>query len=83
MPQINYHKYSKSECSVSICSEFEAIRDHALRVPETTEEMMELIAFVERARTVGILDLALRIQVKQTNKQTKNKTQKPRNYHEL
>ncbi|EDL24717.1 mCG120479 [Mus musculus] len=43
-------------------SEFEAIRDHALRVPETTEEMMELIAFVERARTVGILDLALRIQ---------------------
>ncbi|XP_017171730.1 dynein axonemal heavy chain 12 isoform X1 [Mus musculus] len=46
----------------SICSEFEAIRDHALRVPETTEEMMELIAFVERARTVGILDLALRIQ---------------------
>ncbi|XP_029397555.1 dynein heavy chain 12, axonemal [Mus pahari] len=46
----------------SICSEFEAIREHALRVPETTEEMMELIAFVERARTIGILDLALRIQ---------------------
>ncbi|XP_031217595.1 dynein heavy chain 12, axonemal [Mastomys coucha] len=46
----------------SICSEFEVIKEHALRVPETTEEMMELIAFVERARTIGIQDLALRIQ---------------------
>ncbi|XP_052045898.1 dynein axonemal heavy chain 12 [Apodemus sylvaticus] len=46
----------------SICSEFEAIKEHALRVPETTEEMMELIAYVERARTIGIHDLALRIQ---------------------
>lgn len=46
----------------SICSEFEAIKDHALRVPDTTEEMMELIAFVEKARTKGIRDLASRIQ---------------------
>lgn len=46
----------------SICSEFEAIKDHALRVPETTEEMMELISFVEKARTKGIHDLASRIQ---------------------
>ncbi|XP_076787402.1 dynein axonemal heavy chain 12 isoform X1 [Arvicanthis niloticus] len=46
----------------AICSEFEAIKEHALRVPETTEEMMELIAYVERARTIGIQDLALRIQ---------------------
>ncbi|KAG8523853.1 Dynein heavy chain 7, axonemal [Galemys pyrenaicus] len=42
-------------------SEFEAIKDHALKVPETTEEMMELIAYVEKARTSGIQELALRI----------------------
>nr|Q923J6.2 RecName: Full=Dynein axonemal heavy chain 12; AltName: Full=Bm259 [Rattus norvegicus] len=46
----------------SICSEFETIKEHALRVPETTEEMMELIAFIEKARTTGIQNLAQRIQ---------------------
>ncbi|XP_046502836.1 dynein axonemal heavy chain 12 isoform X9 [Equus quagga] len=46
----------------SICSEFEAIKEHALKVPETTEEMMDLISYVEKARTVGIRDLILRIQ---------------------
>ncbi|XP_035314658.1 dynein heavy chain 12, axonemal isoform X2 [Cricetulus griseus] len=46
----------------AICSEFEAIKDHALRVPETTEEMMELISYVEKARTSGIHDLGVRIQ---------------------
>nr|XP_044991758.1 dynein axonemal heavy chain 12 [Jaculus jaculus] len=46
----------------AICSEFEAIKEHALRVPETTEEMMELIAYIEKARISGIHDLALRIQ---------------------
>uniref|UniRef100_A0A2K6K6A7 Dynein axonemal heavy chain 12 n=1 Tax=Rhinopithecus bieti TaxID=61621 RepID=A0A2K6K6A7_RHIBE len=38
----------------SICSEFEAIKEHALKVPETTEEMMDLISYVEKARTTGI-----------------------------
>uniref|UniRef100_A0A8C6FPB3 Dynein axonemal heavy chain 12 n=1 Tax=Moschus moschiferus TaxID=68415 RepID=A0A8C6FPB3_MOSMO len=45
----------------SICSEFEAIKEHALKVPETTEEMMELISYVEKARTVGIQELVSRI----------------------
>ncbi|XP_006862182.1 PREDICTED: dynein heavy chain 12, axonemal [Chrysochloris asiatica] len=45
----------------SICSEFEAIREHALKVPDTTEEMMEMITFVENARTCGIQELILRI----------------------
>ncbi|XP_058438165.1 dynein axonemal heavy chain 12 isoform X2 [Marmota monax] len=49
----------ENEC---ICSEFEAIKDHALKVPETTEEMMDLISYVEKARTIGIQELALRIQ---------------------
>ncbi|XP_023571552.1 dynein heavy chain 12, axonemal isoform X1 [Octodon degus] len=53
-------KYRKeNEC---ICSEFEAIREHALKIPETTEEMMDLIAYIEKARTVRIQELALRIQ---------------------
>ncbi|KAF4024010.1 hypothetical protein G4228_015792 [Cervus hanglu yarkandensis] len=45
----------------SICSEFEAVKEHALKVPETTEEMMELISYVEKARTVGIQELVSRI----------------------
>ncbi|XP_021099628.1 dynein heavy chain 12, axonemal [Heterocephalus glaber] len=49
----------ENEC---ICSEFEAIKERALKVPETTEEMMDLIAYVEKARTVRIQELALRIQ---------------------
>ncbi|XP_055985527.1 dynein axonemal heavy chain 12 [Sorex fumeus] len=46
----------------SICNEFEAIREHALKVPESTEEMMELISYIEKARTTGIQDLISRIQ---------------------
>nr|XP_020824639.1 dynein heavy chain 12, axonemal isoform X5 [Phascolarctos cinereus] len=46
----------------SICIEFENIKEHALKVPETTEEMMELISYVENARTKGVQELALRIQ---------------------
>uniref|UniRef100_A0A8C6W3B9 Dynein heavy chain 12, axonemal n=1 Tax=Nannospalax galili TaxID=1026970 RepID=A0A8C6W3B9_NANGA len=53
-------KYRKE--NESICSEFEAVKEHALKVPETTEEMMELIAYVEKARTIGIQELAARIQ---------------------
>ncbi|XP_078207368.1 dynein axonemal heavy chain 12 isoform X11 [Callithrix jacchus] len=53
-------KYRKeNEC---ICSEFEAIKEHALKVPETTEEMMDLITYVEKARTAGIEELISRIQ---------------------
>uniref|UniRef100_A0A8C0K181 Dynein axonemal heavy chain 12 n=1 Tax=Canis lupus dingo TaxID=286419 RepID=A0A8C0K181_CANLU len=48
----------ENEC---ICSDFEAIKEHALKVPGTTEEMMDLIAYVEKSRTIGIQELALRI----------------------
>ncbi|XP_070246928.1 dynein axonemal heavy chain 12 isoform X4 [Myotis yumanensis] len=50
---------SENEC---ICSEFEAIKEHALKIPETTEEMMDLIAYVEKARTIRMQDLISRIQ---------------------
>ncbi|XP_059519194.1 dynein axonemal heavy chain 12 [Myotis daubentonii] len=50
---------NENEC---ICSEFEAIKEHALKIPETTEEMMDLIAYVEKARTIRMQDLILRIQ---------------------
>uniref|UniRef100_A0A2K5KRQ5 Dynein axonemal heavy chain 12 n=1 Tax=Cercocebus atys TaxID=9531 RepID=A0A2K5KRQ5_CERAT len=53
-------KYRKE--NERICSEFEAIKEHALKVPETTEEMMDLISYVEKARTAGIEELILRIQ---------------------
>ncbi|XP_012658003.1 dynein heavy chain 12, axonemal [Otolemur garnettii] len=45
-----------------ICSEFEAIKERALKIPETTEEMMDMISYIERARTVGIVELSSRIQ---------------------
>ncbi|KFO19799.1 Dynein heavy chain 7, axonemal [Fukomys damarensis] len=43
--------------------EFEAIKERALKVPETTEEMMDLIAYIEKARTIKIQELVLRIQL--------------------
>uniref|UniRef100_A0A8D0GGB1 Dynein heavy chain 12, axonemal n=1 Tax=Sphenodon punctatus TaxID=8508 RepID=A0A8D0GGB1_SPHPU len=44
-----------------ICKEFEMIKEHALKVPETTEEMMEMIEYVEKAKTTGIQQLLVRI----------------------
>ncbi|XP_069721684.1 dynein axonemal heavy chain 12 [Phaenicophaeus curvirostris] len=44
-----------------ICREFEAIKECALKVPETTEEMMETIAYIKKAKTEGIQDLLLRV----------------------
>ncbi|XP_037760095.1 dynein axonemal heavy chain 12 isoform X2 [Chelonia mydas] len=45
-----------------ICKEFETIKERALKVPETTEEMMEMIAYVEKAKTTGIQALLIKIQ---------------------
>lgn len=46
-----------------ICNEFENIKERALKVPETTEEMMESIAFIDKAKTIGIQKLYERIKV--------------------
>ncbi|XP_060622080.2 dynein axonemal heavy chain 12 [Anolis sagrei] len=45
----------------SICDEFEAIKVRALKVPQTTEEMMESIACIDKAKTIGIQQLYERI----------------------
>ncbi|NXE11184.1 DYH7 protein, partial [Lophotis ruficrista] len=44
-----------------ICREFEAIKERALKVPETTEEMVEMIDYVQKVKTKGIQELLLRI----------------------
>ncbi|XP_010215324.1 PREDICTED: dynein heavy chain 12, axonemal [Tinamus guttatus] len=44
-----------------ICREFEAIKERALKVPETTEEMMETIAYIKKTKMKGIPELLLRI----------------------
>lgn len=46
-----------------ICREFEAIRECALKVPETTEEMVETVAYVKKVKDKDIKDLLLRIKV--------------------
>ncbi|XP_063147830.1 dynein axonemal heavy chain 12 [Candoia aspera] len=53
--------YNHRDENKMICSEFEAIKERALKVPETTEEMMESIAFIEKAKTIGIQKLYERI----------------------
>ncbi|XP_078517697.1 dynein axonemal heavy chain 12 [Lissotriton helveticus] len=40
-----------------ICNEFEQIKERALKVPETTEDMIEMMAFVEHAKFKGIEEL--------------------------
>ncbi|XP_021325607.1 dynein axonemal heavy chain 12 isoform X2 [Danio rerio] len=52
---------SHHQCSLQICEEFEAIRDRALKVPETTEEMMEMITYINQVKTKGIEELNNRI----------------------
>uniref|UniRef100_A0A8B9ZYI3 Dynein axonemal heavy chain 12 n=1 Tax=Anas zonorhyncha TaxID=75864 RepID=A0A8B9ZYI3_9AVES len=44
-----------------ICREFETIKERALKVPETTEEMMETIAYIKEVKIKGVQDLLLRI----------------------
>ena len=51
-----------SVLSISICKEFETIQERALKVPESSEEMMEMITYVEKARIEGIKGLKERIE---------------------
>ncbi|KTG42929.1 hypothetical protein cypCar_00000501 [Cyprinus carpio] len=48
---------SHHNCSLHICKEFEAIRDRALKVPETTEDMIEMITYIDQVKTKGIEEL--------------------------
>ncbi|XP_068019795.1 dynein axonemal heavy chain 12 isoform X1 [Melanerpes formicivorus] len=44
-----------------ICREFEAITERALKIPKTTEEMIETIHYIKDVKTKDIQDLLLRI----------------------
>jgi dynein heavy chain len=45
----------------SICQEFHTIKERALKTPETSEELMEMTAFVEHSRNMGMVKLNERI----------------------
>ncbi|XP_071083415.1 dynein axonemal heavy chain 12-like isoform X1 [Haliotis cracherodii] len=45
----------------SICKEFHTMKDRALRQPETSEDLMDMVSFVEKARTMGMIKLNERI----------------------
>ena len=47
----------------SICNEFEIIAERALREVATTEELMEMVDFIEEARTNGMRLLNQRVMV--------------------
>lgn len=46
---------------LSICSEFETIEERALREPTNSEELMDMLAFMGQARTMGMIKLNERI----------------------
>ena len=47
--------------TLSICEEFTTIRDRALKPPETSEELMDMVKFTQEARTSGMVKLNERI----------------------
>ncbi|GAB1601341.1 dynein heavy chain 12, axonemal-like isoform X2 [Argonauta hians] len=51
------------EENIDICKEFEYIKQRAQKEPETSEELMEMLAFVEMAQSVGLTNLAKRIKI--------------------
>ncbi|XP_046897139.1 dynein axonemal heavy chain 12 [Hypomesus transpacificus] len=52
---------SHREHSLQICQEFETIKEKALKVPETTEDMTEMIAYISHIKTKGIQELNAKI----------------------
>lgn len=46
-----------------ICSEFETIRETALKTPENTDDIIQLIDFINYTKTTGIEELKEKIQV--------------------
>uniref|UniRef100_A0A665TVC1 Dynein heavy chain linker domain-containing protein n=1 Tax=Echeneis naucrates TaxID=173247 RepID=A0A665TVC1_ECHNA len=56
---INSHR----EKNLQICSEFETIREKALRVPETTEDMTQMVEYINVIKTKGIKELNEKILV--------------------
>ncbi|TRZ01398.1 hypothetical protein DNTS_018422, partial [Danionella cerebrum] len=52
---------SQHQCCQQICKQFETIRDRALKVPETTEDMTEMIAYINQVQTSDIEELRTKI----------------------
>uniref|UniRef100_A0A3P8ZCE8 AAA+ ATPase domain-containing protein n=1 Tax=Esox lucius TaxID=8010 RepID=A0A3P8ZCE8_ESOLU len=50
-----------------ICQEFETIKEKALKVPETTEEITEMITYIGHIKTKGIEDITLLIFSQETH----------------
>nr|XP_046251760.1 dynein axonemal heavy chain 12 isoform X2 [Scatophagus argus] len=48
---------SHREQNLQICSEFENIRKNALKVPENTEDMAQIIDYIDFMKTKGIVEL--------------------------
>ncbi|ELU12017.1 hypothetical protein CAPTEDRAFT_196412 [Capitella teleta] len=53
----------------AICAEFNTVAERALKEPETSEELMEMMAFVENARTMGMIRLNEKISESHTRMQ--------------
>ena len=51
-------------CHLRICSEYEQFRTRALKEPEDSRDMMELISFMEQARTELVRDQWEAVQVR-------------------
>ncbi|XP_077977539.1 dynein axonemal heavy chain 12-like [Glandiceps talaboti] len=49
----------------AICEEFETMKARALKVPETSEELVDMVSYIEKARIDGIKALNERIQEQQ------------------
>uniref|UniRef100_A0A3Q2YVI0 Dynein heavy chain linker domain-containing protein n=1 Tax=Hippocampus comes TaxID=109280 RepID=A0A3Q2YVI0_HIPCM len=58
---ISNMKTKHTEQNLQIISDFETIRETALNVPETTDEMANMIAYIEATKTKGIALLHERI----------------------
>ncbi|XP_051280505.1 dynein axonemal heavy chain 12 [Dicentrarchus labrax] len=48
---------SHREQTLQICSEFEAIRQNALKIPENTDDMSQIIDYINLTKTKGIPEL--------------------------
>lgn len=53
-----------SNVNPRICQEFETIRETALKVPETTEDITEMLSYIGHVKTKGIEELNGKIMVR-------------------
>uniref|UniRef100_A0A4W4EIL8 Dynein heavy chain linker domain-containing protein n=1 Tax=Electrophorus electricus TaxID=8005 RepID=A0A4W4EIL8_ELEEL len=49
------------EHCLQICKQFETIQDKAIKIPETTEDMVEMISYINHAKNKGLEELSSEI----------------------